>query len=196
MREVEYLRPSLPKLGAKLYKMPYREMQMWSDLTTNPGIMGCVNVWDMKVLRSASGAHFKLQINKKLNWDTIKEKIGPNSRIYIADNHAVTMSCHENADKQNLAELVQTVPVLPYYGVNFRDDNHIVLIVGGETEGISEESYKLASDFKGVRLKIPLSNKVDSLNAGTALGIIVFEIKRQLSMIQEKMADKSDSYNY
>lgn len=40
IKEVEYLRPSLPKLGAKMYKMPYNEMQMWSDLTTNPGIMG------------------------------------------------------------------------------------------------------------------------------------------------------------
>lgn len=38
--EIEYLRSSLPKLGAKLYKMPYREMQLWSDLTTTPGIMG------------------------------------------------------------------------------------------------------------------------------------------------------------
>lgn len=40
MSEVEYLRPFLPKLGTKLYKMPYKEMQIWSDLTTNPGIMG------------------------------------------------------------------------------------------------------------------------------------------------------------
>lgn len=40
LKDVEYLRPSLPKIGAQLYKMPYREMQMWSDLTTNPGIMG------------------------------------------------------------------------------------------------------------------------------------------------------------
>ena len=38
--EVDYLRPFLPKAGALLYKMPYKEMQMWSDLTTTPGIMG------------------------------------------------------------------------------------------------------------------------------------------------------------
>lgn len=40
MDEVEYLKSSLPKLAVKLYKMPYREMQLWSDLTTSPGIMG------------------------------------------------------------------------------------------------------------------------------------------------------------
>lgn len=38
--EINYLVPNLPKYGAKIYKMPYKEMQMWSDLTTCPGIMG------------------------------------------------------------------------------------------------------------------------------------------------------------
>lgn len=38
--DVEDLKSELPKLGAQLYKMPYEEMQLWSDLTTNPGIMG------------------------------------------------------------------------------------------------------------------------------------------------------------
>lgn len=38
--EVEFLKPYLPKIGSLIYKMPYSEMQMWSDLTTCPGIMG------------------------------------------------------------------------------------------------------------------------------------------------------------
>lgn len=38
--DVEFLNPYLPKSGAQIYKMPYREIQMWSDLTTTPGIMG------------------------------------------------------------------------------------------------------------------------------------------------------------
>lgn len=38
--EVEYLKPYLPKIGSQIYKMPYNEMQMWSNLTTCPGIMG------------------------------------------------------------------------------------------------------------------------------------------------------------
>lgn len=39
-KEVEYLKPSLPKYGVSLYKMPYSEMQDWSGLTTTPGVMG------------------------------------------------------------------------------------------------------------------------------------------------------------
>lgn len=41
LKEVEYLRQSIPKIGAKLYKMPYREIQMWSNLTTSPGGHKC-----------------------------------------------------------------------------------------------------------------------------------------------------------
>lgn len=38
--EIEYLKSDLPRSGCKIYKMPYKEIQMWSDLTTSPGIMG------------------------------------------------------------------------------------------------------------------------------------------------------------
>lgn len=38
--DVDHLKPLLPKSGAILYKMPYREIQLWSGLTTSPGIMG------------------------------------------------------------------------------------------------------------------------------------------------------------
>ncbi|XP_057664220.1 rRNA methyltransferase 3, mitochondrial [Diorhabda carinulata] len=230
--EVEFLRPSILKLGAKLYKMPYREIQMWSDLVTSPGVMGifktpnlelykpkqdalpltlicdnireadnlgailrtssgvgceqvlltkgCVNVWDSKVLRSACGAHFKLKILKKCDLETIQDNLPTEYNIFIADNKIVSLSTVEkSSDKQVLSELVRSIPLLPYYGVAFDPNKHNVLIVGGETEGISEQSYKLASELKGVRLNIPLGNNVDSLNVGTALGIIVFEMKRQ-----------------
>lgn len=38
--DVEEVKDYLPKTGAKLYKMPYKEMQAWSELTTTPGVMG------------------------------------------------------------------------------------------------------------------------------------------------------------
>nr|XP_023020610.1 rRNA methyltransferase 3, mitochondrial [Leptinotarsa decemlineata] len=238
LKDVEDLKPHLPKMGAKLYKMPYREIQMWSGLTTSPGIMGifrtpdvesfkfppnslpvtiicdnireasnlgavlrtccgvgckeiiltkgCVNVWDSKVLRSACGAHFRLQIKKKADWEEITKTLPPSSAVYIADNNTISAELTgDEAEQQNLAELVQSVPVLPYYSVSFNPSSHIVVIIGGETEGISENSYKLAKDFNGVRLNVPLSNDVESLNTGVALGVIAFEIKRQLMNLQQ-----------
>lgn len=77
-------------------------------------------------------------------------------------------------------EFTVSLPVLPYYAVNFSELDHIVLIIGGETEGISEECYQLVAERSGARLNIPLNNNVDSLNTNTALGVIAFEIKKQL----------------
>ncbi|KRT80350.1 hypothetical protein AMK59_6432 [Oryctes borbonicus] len=37
--DVEQMKSFLPKSGATLYKIPYREIQLWSALTTSPGIM-------------------------------------------------------------------------------------------------------------------------------------------------------------
>lgn len=142
---------------------------------------GCVNVWDSKVLRSACGAHFKLRIQRKFEWDTFNDLIPPDSNIFIADNNVVSLNSTDDNSENNLSlsNLINSVPLVPYYSFNFSPGRHNVLIVGGETEGISEESYKLVSEMNGTRLNIPLGNNIDSLNVGTALGIIVFEIKRQ-----------------
>lgn len=161
----------------------------FTDIILIRYFLGCVNVWDTKVLRSASGAHFKLHITRRLSWNDIREKLHPQTTLYIADNKKVSTASTDHREVQNLGEIVQSVPVLPYYSVNFCNAQHVVLIVGGETEGISAESYELASELKGVRLNVPLSNEVDSLNTGTALGIIAFEIKRQLLKSQEEGHD-------
>lgn len=33
----------LPKKGVKVYKVPYTSLQMWSSLTTSPGLFGNTN---------------------------------------------------------------------------------------------------------------------------------------------------------
>ncbi|KAF5292010.1 hypothetical protein FQA39_LY14127 [Lamprigera yunnana] len=233
--DVDFLKPYLPKTGAKILKMPYREMELWSDLTTTPGIMGifktpqvenyipydhfpitvicdnirepgnlgailrtaagagietliltkgCVDLWDTKVLRSACGAHFHLKIRRQMNWEDVREHLEVlNSCLIIADNKIITGATDSKLiDETDLKEMLITMPLLPYYGVQFRDYKSLSVIIGGETHGISEESFQLASKFNGIRLNIPMNNSIDSLNAGTALGIILFEMKRQMML--------------
>lgn len=74
---------------------------------------------------------------------------------------------------------LSSIPVVPYFAVDYTNQSSFVLIIGGETEGLSINAFRLARDRNGVRLNVPLSNNVESLNSGTALGIIVFEMKRQ-----------------
>jgi TrmH family RNA methyltransferase len=51
----------------------------------------------------------------------------------------------------------------------------LALIVGGEAEGASEEARKLATQ----KISIPMSGNVESLNAGVAGSVLMFEVVRQ-----------------
>lgn len=121
-------------------------------------------MWNFKVLRSACGAHFKIPIEHKVDWTEIGSKI-QDSTVLIADNNT-------NASSVD-------IPIIPYVEIDYKMCKKVSLIIGGETEGISNESYKLAKEFNGCRVNIPLINDVESLNTGSALGIIAFEIRRQ-----------------
>lgn len=80
--------------------------------------------------------------------------------------------------KYKRTDLSKQLSVVPYFSVDYTQ-SETVIIVGGETEGLSEFTFKIANDNGGVRVNIPLNNGVESLNSGMALGIIAFEIKRQ-----------------
>ncbi|XP_076625820.1 rRNA methyltransferase 3, mitochondrial isoform X1 [Colletes latitarsis] len=81
-------------------------------------------------------------------------------------------------NKQMMKNFLLKLPIVPYYSLDYTR-NETVLVLSGETEGLSFDSYKLLKERKGIRINIPLVNGIDSLNTGVALGIVTFEIKRQ-----------------
>ncbi|MCC6568974.1 MAG: RNA methyltransferase [Anaerolineales bacterium] len=111
-----------------------------------------------KVLRAGMGAHFRVPI-REMGWEEI-EQIGKsanqqmsksaNLQMYLADMNG--KSCWETDLHQPLA-----------------------LIVGGEAEGASEQARKLANE----RISIPMAGNVESLNAGVAGSVLMFEVVRQ-----------------
>lgn len=85
-------------------------------------------------------------------------------------------------DKHRL-KVSESLPlkVTPYFKANFNiSDKDIVVVVGGETDGLSNSAYIFANSREGQLIHIPLKNNVESLNSAVALGIIIFEIQRQL----------------
>ncbi|XP_050453898.1 rRNA methyltransferase 3, mitochondrial [Cataglyphis hispanica] len=281
----EILPLSLSK-EVKLYKVPYRTIQLWSNLTTSPGILGifeipdvtakqptdnaipltiicdnirdpgnlgtivraaaavgceklllmkgCTDLWDTKVLRSAVGAHFRIPIHTSVLWDEIPTLISNESMMFLADNNITyenklkdnmvnaesDVSTFIEADDNNMKQdnydanngqivendksedaidelvdknkshkptaktkllvkkLISQLPVEPYYTLDFTK-KEIVLVIGGETEGVSLESCKLLHARNCIRVNVPLTNGIDSLNVGVAVGIVTFEMKRQ-----------------
>lgn len=106
-----------------------------------------------KVVRSGMGAHFRLPIHS-INWDEITQ-ISKSAKLqmYIADMDGV--SCWETDLSQPLA-----------------------LIIGSEAEGASDEARKLARQ----KISIPMAGNVESLNAGVAGSVLMFEVVRQRSV--------------
>lgn len=108
-----------------------------------------------KVVRSGMGAHFRLPIHS-LSWDQTAGVVNSAGiKVLIADMDGVP--CWQTD---------LTSPV--------------ALIVGGEAEGASESARKLANG----KISIPMAGDVESLNAGVAGGVLMFEVTRQRTIVK------------
>jgi TrmH family RNA methyltransferase len=103
-----------------------------------------------KVVRSGMGAHFRLPI-QPMTWEEIEQvSRSANLQMYVADMDG--RSCWETDLSQPLA-----------------------LIIGSEAEGVSERARKLASQ----QISVPMAGNIESLNAGVAGSVLMFEVVRQ-----------------
>jgi TrmH family RNA methyltransferase len=103
-----------------------------------------------KVVRAGMGAHFRLPV-QAMEWDEIKQVCTQaNLQVFLADMNG--QSCWETDFRGPLA-----------------------LIVGGEAEGASDQARELAN----VIVSIPMPGESESLNAGIAGAVLMFEVVRQ-----------------
>lgn len=133
---------------------------------------GCADPWESKALRGGAGAHFRIPIFGPCEWSSIWSML-PREQcsVYLA----------ENSRANALAQLPDRPDLITAYSdVDYRG-KHVVLVIGGETEGISEDAYRLMTRNElGQCVHIPLAEEVESLNTASALAVILFEIKKQL----------------
>jgi TrmH family RNA methyltransferase len=109
-----------------------------------------VDPYAPKVVRAAMGAHFRLPL-LRFNWDDV-----PKIMLECANRHAAE-ACAKVA----------------YDQVDWRQPS--ALMVGSEAVGLSKEARTLATRS----VAIPLSGGLESLNAGIAGAVILFEAARQ-----------------
>jgi TrmH family RNA methyltransferase len=103
-----------------------------------------------KVVRAGMGAHFRLPIHT-MSWDEISQVVKLEGlKVYVADMGGV--SCWDTDLRQPMA-----------------------LIIGSEADGASESARKLADG----KVCIPMAGDVESLNAGVAGSVLMFEVVRQ-----------------
>ncbi len=114
----------------------------------------CVDVFAPKVVRAASGAHFHLPLHPEQSWDAIKAFLAGAPRMHqvlVADAAADT----------------------DYTAIDYTQ--RTAIIIGNEAHGPSAAARALATRH----IRIPMYNRVESLNAGIAASIILFEGVRQ-----------------
>jgi len=103
-----------------------------------------------KVLRSGMGAHFSLPI-LSMAWSEIDQIIKlAGMQVFIADMNG--QPCWE-------IDLCQP----------------IALVIGGEADGASQQARRLANG----KISIPMPGQAESLNAGVAGSVLMFEVVRQ-----------------
>lgn len=108
------------------------------------------NAFAPKVIRSGMGAHFRLPIHS-MSWDEIDQVVKlAGLQVFLADMDG--QSCWETDLHQPLA-----------------------LIIGGEADGASEHARELANQ----KISIPMNGNIESLNAGVAGSVLMFEVVRQ-----------------
>lgn len=113
---------------------------------------GCADEFSPKVIRSGMGTHFRLPF-ARMDWNAAERWLHtlPDMQILAADSDG-GISCWKTDLRKSTA-----------------------LIIGSEANGPCDRALAAAD----ARILIPMPGKIESLNAGIAAGILIFEVVRQ-----------------
>lgn len=134
-----------------------------------------------KILDLISSADSQI-LTKDEYIDNEKSKLdGGHDRDLVSDGKEVEEAEEEKwSEEQNKLYKKLPLTVVNYSDVLCSNADHVTVIVGGETEGISPQAKKFAFDHYGQFITIPMIEYADSLNTATAAAIILYEIRRQI----------------
>jgi RNA methyltransferase, TrmH family len=116
-----------------------------------------VDPFNEKVVRAGMGAHFRLPLRVCETWEAVAALLLPGQALYMAAADAT----------------------LDYADVAWQEP--VALIVGGEAEGVGPEARSVATP-----ITIPMMGQVESLNAGVAGSVILFEAARQRRSVSSR----------
>lgn len=110
---------------------------------------GCVDIYNPKAVRSTMGSIFHLPIFTDVDLKELVNKI-----------NVETVAAHLKGDKTP-------------YDINMKKG--IAIMIGNEGNGLSNELSEKADNL----VKIPMPGKAESMNAGVAASIMIYEAVRQ-----------------
>ena len=175
---------------------------------------GCVNAWAPKVVRAAAGAHFLIKIVENVSWQSLEsgDIIDKYPKVLLADLvhdlppsdetqerekqralEQLEQQCQEEGDSKcyDNPELCEKYQSLPLETLNHRELTHLpgykeaVVVIGGETEGVSGAAHMFCHKHHGAKLHVPLRNNVNSLNVISAASLVLFSVRDALLSKQQ-----------
>ncbi len=111
-----------------------------------------VEIYNPKTVRSSMGSFFHLPIYEDVKYSEISQ--------FKAQGFSIVCSLLDN-------------DTIDYTLSDMKKP--LILVIGNEANGISEEMKLLADE----KVKIPIDGKAESLNAGVAAAILMYEVNRQ-----------------
>ncbi len=136
------------------------------------------DIFAPKVVRAGMGAHFRLPIHS-MTWEEIRE--------YVSTSHLTQQDKLHRNDPSSQTEKTQpssaTHPPMQIYLADMEGTSlwetdlrkPLALVIGSEAVGASDEARRLATQ----KICIPMAGDVESLNAGVAGSVLMFETVRQ-----------------
>ena len=113
---------------------------------------GSVDPYNPKVVRATMGSIFRLPI------------------YYIEDSIQGLSYLKENGLRIFSTSLEGSLPI---YDIDY--NKGFILVIGNESTGVSDEIYSLSDEL----IRIPMPGRAESLNAGVAASIIMYESMKQ-----------------
>ncbi|RNA39781.1 RNA methyltransferase [Brachionus plicatilis] len=121
---------------------------------------GSVNPWSQKVMRSAMGGHFYIDIKQNIISKNIFKYITNDHKILVADSNLV----HDAVDYTDLSK-------------KLNPDDKICLVIGNEAHGVDVHFYELVNQkYKVIPINIPTN--MESLNCSVAFAVLAFELRK------------------
>ena len=111
-------------------------------------LKGTGDVFSPKVVRAAAGSIFRIP-------------------ILFVDTETELLTLAQKLDKRVVSTCFDTE--LDYFDADLK--NNVALLIGNEGSGLSKELI----DGSDIKVKIPMQETVDSLNAAVAAGILMYE---------------------
>ena len=114
---------------------------------------GCVDLYSPKTVRSSMGSFFNMRVVTGVSYEKLSE--------------------YKNSGFQLIGGALGD-NTIDYRSTDMKKPT--IIIVGNEANGISEDVQKMCQC-----VKIPILGKAESLNAGVAAAILMYELVRQRS---------------